>query len=131
MIVAKVVINCQGKILVLNRSKTHPRYALQFDLPGGEVEDGETGPQATAREVKEEIGLSVPASNFKLEFEYLANDYKHEIYKLDLESPRPEILLSWEHVDYNWLSREGILSYKQPANMDPFFKTVTNYLKSL
>ena len=53
-----VIINNQGKILILRRSSDE-YYAGLWDFPGGTVEKGETLQQAAAREVKEECGLEI------------------------------------------------------------------------
>ena len=43
-VVAKTLIkDANGLILVLHRSKTHPKFAEHFDLPGGEVEKTKNG----------------------------------------------------------------------------------------
>jgi 8-oxo-dGTP diphosphatase len=64
---AKIILRDEsGKILVLRRGKTHPKYPLFLDLPGGEVEPGEVIEQALSREIKEETGLSVGPSAMQL-----------------------------------------------------------------
>ncbi|NDC22389.1 NUDIX hydrolase, partial [bacterium] len=65
-VVAKTLIkDANGLILVLHRSKTHPKFAEHFDLPGGEVEKNEKWPEAAAREVLEETGIIIDSTKFK------------------------------------------------------------------
>ena len=52
-----VIINNQGKILVLKRRSTEFSYPNLWDLPGGRAEDDETLREAAQREAKEESGL--------------------------------------------------------------------------
>lgn len=132
MVIAKVVINYQDQILILTRSKTHPKYAHQFDLPGGEAEKDESGLDAVAREVEEETGLVIPHTEFELVFEEdLTKEDKHLVYKADLKLIEPIIRLSWEHSDYSWLSRTSLLEYTPETKMDPCLKTVIDYLQTL
>jgi 8-oxo-dGTP pyrophosphatase MutT (NUDIX family) len=51
----------EGRILVLRRSGTHPRFAGCYDvLVGGAVNVGESYEQAAARELAEELGVRAP-----------------------------------------------------------------------
>jgi mutator protein MutT len=52
--VCGLVINPDGKILVVSRKDNHQ----DFGLPGGKIEEGEHNIQALFRELKEETGLS-------------------------------------------------------------------------
>jgi len=50
----------EKKALLLGRRKSTNRYYPgQWEMPGGKVEPGETGPEATAREFAEEMGVNV------------------------------------------------------------------------
>ncbi|MCY0938049.1 NUDIX domain-containing protein [Streptomyces sp. H34-S4] len=50
-----IVLDSRGRVLVLTTS-----YKTELDLPGGGVEDTETPEEGLARELKEELDLSVP-----------------------------------------------------------------------
>ncbi len=54
--VVAAIIEREGKILIGRRmaKQSHP---LQWEFPGGKVEDGETPAQALARELEEELGI--------------------------------------------------------------------------
>lgn len=53
--VAGLIIDA-GKLLLINNSK---HSTLRIEPPGGKVENGETLRGATAREIKEELGIEV------------------------------------------------------------------------
>ena len=52
-----------GRLLIIRRAH-EPGLGL-WGLPGGVIDGGETGEQACAREVWEEVGLQVPADHFQ------------------------------------------------------------------
>ena len=52
------IISYQGKILA-TRLAPHRKHAGQYEFPGGKVEDREELEEALARELKEELGISV------------------------------------------------------------------------
>lgn len=55
--VGAVIFNEQGEVLLVKRK--HEPLALQWSLPGGGLDSGETLESGTAREVREETGLEV------------------------------------------------------------------------
>lgn len=57
-VITKAVLSRpDGKILIIRRSATDVRRPLQWDFPGGNVDDGEHVDEAIVREIKEETGL--------------------------------------------------------------------------
>ncbi len=48
-----------NKCLLITKRMPRVRYAGYWELPGGKVENGETHPQALARELREELGIEV------------------------------------------------------------------------
>jgi len=57
-----VVIDDKGRILVTRRAADAHQGGL-WEFPGGKVESGEGVLEALARELKEELGLTVEASD--------------------------------------------------------------------
>ena len=55
---AVAIIVQDGRMLVIRRSQ-HVIAPLTYCFPGGGIEDGETEEEAVAREVQEEIGVSI------------------------------------------------------------------------
>lgn len=79
---AAFILNSKGELLVARRGKEPAKGTL--DLPGGFVDNGETGEQGMIREIKEETGLDIK------EVEYLfsiPNIYRYsgmDIHTLDM-----------------------------------------------
>lgn len=48
-----------GQVLMARRSATRPKYPGTWSFPGGHVEPGETLDAALARELSEEIGITL------------------------------------------------------------------------
>lgn len=117
MRVAKVLlIDTDGQYLLLTRN-AHPFLHDDPDLPGGIVEKGETPLLAVAREVEEELGVSIPADAFELIYEgskYSLHNTRKSLYVARV-SPRPEVVISWEHKSYAWLSRDEFLAQVKTA----------------
>lgn len=129
--IAKLLLyNQNNQILVLHRSQSHPRYAHQPDLPGGEIEDDETPEQAVSREITEEAGINLPATDIKLIAEKQVNpDKKFLLLSSHIEST-PEVNISWEHEGYKWLTRQQLLDVQLPDNPDDYLEFVLDHLKA-
>jgi len=48
-----------GKVLLLKRSDYVDKYAREWDLPGGHLQEDESSEQGLQREVEEETGLEL------------------------------------------------------------------------
>ncbi len=111
IIVAKAIISSpSGDILLVRRSKTAPRRPLEWDFPGGFVDDEDESYQtATIREVTEETGLAIIDNHLHLaytESELGHFDKGNDVSWLYYEGKVAitEIKLSYEHDDATWVS---------------------------
>lgn len=110
VVVAKAVLfDPQGRILLLLRGKTAPRRPLEWDLPGGIVDDSDESYQhACIREVSEETGVEV--RNNQLELAYTESDIAEfgngtsavSWLYFEGEVEHNEVTISWEHDDFRW-----------------------------
>ena len=120
---AKVVIlDKDGRCLLLRRSPQSKNNAGKWDLPGGKVDAGEAFDAALLREVREETGLEI-------ELERLLG-------AAESETPTPRVvylilvgrhaagrvLLSPEHDDCAWVAREELPQVDLSPQFIPFMQ---------
>ena len=99
-----VLLDADGKFLLLTRSETHPYLAGFADLPGGMIEPGEEPGDAVKREILEETGLEVNDLRIMYATTMLIGEvsYPTLLYLVKLGTPAPNVALSWEHSSYEW-----------------------------
>ena len=130
-IVAKTLLtDSSNNLLLLNRGLTHPNFPGHFDLPGGEVEDGESWDIAVACEVNEEAGITVNVDQLNKVFERQHPTVLHVLYTSHLDEEKPDVKLSWEHSDFRWVTTEDLLDMPLPDGVDKYYLDVIQYLKS-
>lgn len=126
-----IVYDLKGDVLLLTRSQTHPFLSLHPDFPGGDVDHGESVDEAILRETVEETGLRLSSEQAS----YCGtwdNHYgtQYHIYTARLDTVRPAVNISWEHVEYNWVSVEHLLALPRPNQSDQFYDLMVDYLRT-
>lgn len=58
LVVAAVLIDAEGRVLLTSRP-AGKKFAGMWEFPGGKIRDGESPEQALARELREELALTV------------------------------------------------------------------------
>lgn len=130
-IVAKALLkDPSNNLLLLNRGLTHPNFPGHFDLPGGEVENGESWSVAVAREVNEESGIKIDADQLEMVFKRQHPTVLHVLYVSHLNEERPDVKLSWEHSNFQWITIKDLLRLPLPRGVDKYYSDVIQYLKS-
>ena len=117
VIVKILVFDGQGRILLVRRSKTAPRRPLEWDLPGGFVDDGDVSyQQACLRELSEETGLTALDGTFRLGYteSSLSGSDGAEMYDVSwlyftVSTAVTEVTLSYEHDKSTWVPLEDAL----------------------
>jgi len=118
VVVGGVILNKEGKVLILQRSKDEDVFPDIWELPSGKREFFENSQSGLTREIKEETGLS----KIKIIMPFYVFEYKVEkqgeirdttqinfLVKL-LEDE--EVKLSKEHQNFAWISKEEVEKYK-------------------
>jgi 8-oxo-dGTP pyrophosphatase MutT (NUDIX family) len=106
-----LIVDPDGKVLVLRRSGTHPHIPFTPDLPGGEIEDGETPIVAACREVYEETNITLQPDDVTQvgmrTYRAFNTDYELFMFVTKLKQ-RPDVTISWEHDQYDWIALNDI-----------------------
>lgn len=118
-VVAKTLVyDADGNVLLLVRSNDDVYRAGKFDLPGGQVDDGEEILVGAAREIQEETGLTVDPLSMQLVYAHTGTRFSveanHEVNLVRLyfvvSKPDSEIRLSHEHTDFRWFPLEEAIT---------------------
>ena len=104
------VIKNDDKYLIVKRKSDDPNKAGFWEFPSGKVDFGESLNEALSRELLEEVGDDFPEEEIKLigtsEYTIEKEDVKRytiQINYLIEVNEAPEIELSEEHVDFDWV----------------------------
>ncbi|AYM44545.1 (deoxy)nucleoside triphosphate pyrophosphohydrolase [[Mycobacterium] chelonae subsp. gwanakae] len=90
------------KLLIAQRSKP-AELAGQWELPGGKVAEGESEPQALARELREELGIEVEVDTRVGEDVVVGNlvlrAYRARVHDGGIPHPHEHLALRWVTAD--------------------------------
>ena len=103
---AAVILNSNNnKILVTKRQGGI--FDSLWEFPGGKIEAGETSEEATIREIKEELSLTIEIVDYftTIEYKYDSFDLTMDLYWSAIQSGTLSLN---EHSDYMWASKEQL-----------------------
>ncbi len=115
------VFNSAGKILALRRSDTDPSRPLTWDLPGGQLEERENLEESMRREIREEAGIEV--EDLIVRGAYGSTNKRNEYWVMILYHAKvtdPVITLSYEHDQYEWLTKEEFIARESSDKITHF-----------
>lgn len=111
-VAAVVLLNSEGKILIMKRSskkKTHPNL---WGLPSGGVENNENVQETAVRETFEETGISISKLKKGPTISYKVPGGLDKLTFLYAQSDTSEVNLNDEHSEYRWVFPAETLDYK-------------------
>lgn len=113
-----LIINNVGLLLTMRRSHTDPHRPLTWDLPGGEVKEGEDLRESILREITEEVGIDV--SDLRVADAIGAYNKRGEYWvtvAYMAKAMSDVVTLSYEHDQFEWLTKEQFLSRESSKAM--------------
>lgn len=122
-----VIVNAEGRILLTRRAASAHQGGL-WEFPGGKVEAGESVQQALARELHEELGITVPQSESLLDVHH---DYGDKAVWLDvhLVSAFEGEAQPQEGQPMAWVRLDELAGYDFPAANRPIVAALADYLR--
>lgn len=106
-VVCAVITNSEGKIFAARRAEGKS-FEGYWEFPGGKVEEGEEADQALARELEEELGLSlmIGASIHKLAWENKSGAFELEAFHVNDSLENLNLL---DHDSHDWFTVDELL----------------------
>lgn len=118
-----VLRNEKSEILLLRRSENSHSNPGKWDLPGGKLNRREPLEEAAVREVWEETGISIVPGDIAGYVTFELPDKKVIAIVYDGGYVIADVKLSYEHLEYSWISLDAILETDTlPAYFRDFFR---------
>lgn len=120
-----VVLNKEGKILILQRPENDYSRPLGWDLIGGGLDEFEDPTNGVKREIKEETNLEVTDVQPISTASFKEKDGCFSVMiGFKALAVNEDIKLSDEHVAFKWLTPEELLESEIPDTYKDFVKAI-------
>ena len=107
---AVVIPMYHQRFLIMRRSGTDPHFPLQWDFPGGGIEEDENNEDGALRELSEEAAIKASKDALEKIGTYDQDGTTTHLYRLKVQSPLIRCR-DGEHDTYAWVSRKVIEMY--------------------
>ena len=114
-----IIRNEKSEFLLLRRSEDSHTNPGKWDLPGGKLEREEILEEAIVREIWEETGISIVPGDIAGYVISELPEKKVIAIVYDGGYLITDVKLSYEHMEYAWISLDKILEMN---NLPPYFK---------
>jgi 8-oxo-dGTP pyrophosphatase MutT (NUDIX family) len=118
-VATSLLINNEGKILILKRSNKVKTYKGLWGGVAGYVEENEEPYDTAIKEIKEEVGLKkgdisivkqLDPIVFTDYYDKKRYDWKIFVFLFRIRK-KSKIIIDWEHTDYRWIIPSEIVKY--------------------
>lgn len=123
-IIQKAIIKKGDTYLILKRSPNAEAFPNHWDFPGGKLEKGEDQFGGIEREILEETGLQSKAVAILGKYEidvFGTGNPTHSFTVFDTKTVIADPVLSSEHTEYRWFTKEEIMHLPVEPYIKLFF----------
>jgi 8-oxo-dGTP diphosphatase len=108
VVVVKGVILSKGKALIIKRSNTVSFGKETWEFAGGKIQFGEDLDKSLVREIKEEVGIDIVVN--KILYATTIKEPSRQLIILTYlcKSEDNHVVLSKEHSDYKWSTKDQL-----------------------
>lgn len=123
IVCVKAVILYEGKILIIKRAENAHINEGTWEPVGGKLEFGEDIESALSREIKEEVGLDVSIEKILYATTFKTDPTRQIVILTYLcRSEKNDVVLSEEHEDYQWSTKDQLKQLLPPNIINDFEK---------
>ena len=102
------IIEYDGKILCMQRDAGKFDYiSYKWEFPGGKIEEGETYEQALARELSEEMEMTVDIKKHYTDISYPYPDFELTMHCFLCDAHSKDFVMN-VHKDFRWLNKSEL-----------------------
>lgn len=98
----------KGRVLLVHRNAARAWAPNTWDAPGGHIEEGESDPQAMARELLEELGLRIRPETLVLVGRLRGPEYDARVFRVGAFAGKPANEAPHEHDRISWFSENEL-----------------------
>ena len=126
MAVKAVILDEEGRCLLIRRSARNKNFAGCWEWPGGKLDPGESFATGLQREVMEECGLTVELTGLAGAVEFEMPAVRVVLLCMEARRTGGTIRMSEEHDDSAWVPLADLHSQSLPAHQRAFMLDYAN-----